>query len=84
MIKVLEIKTSMLFNLHFASNTILSCFFFFFLIIDLYLLITAVIEQFFYPIWELVIPIGIPTKKAKAEMETHPVTVETKISKCLI
>ena len=33
-IKALEIKTSMLFNLDFANNTILSCFFFFFLIID--------------------------------------------------
>ena len=33
-IKTLEIKTSMLFNLDFANNTILSCFFFFFLITD--------------------------------------------------
>ena len=32
----------------------------------------------------LVIPIGIPTKKAKAEMEAHSVTVEAKISKSLI
>ena len=46
--KVLEIETSMLFSLDFASNTILSCFFFFFLIIDLlifYFLIPAVITQ---------------------------------------
>ena len=28
----------------------------------------------------LVIPIGIPTKKAKAEMEAYSVTVEAKIS----
>ena len=33
-IKALEIKISILFNLDFANNTILSCFFFF-LIIDL-------------------------------------------------
>ena len=26
-------------------------------------------------------PIGIPTKEAKTETETHPVTVEGKISK---
>ena len=46
MIKALEIKTSMLFNLDFANNTTLSCFFFIFLlIIDLYFLIPAVIAQ---------------------------------------
>ena len=59
----------MLFNLDFANNTILSCFFFFFLIIDLYFLIPAVIAQIFNPIPDLVIPIGIPAKEAKAEME---------------
>ena len=37
----------------------------------------AVITQIFNPIAELVIPIRIPTKEAKAEMETHPVNVET-------
>ena len=50
--KVLEIETSMLFSLDFASNTILSCFFFFFLIIDLlifYFLIPAVITQIVNP-----------------------------------
>ena len=55
--------------------------FFFFLIIDLYYLIPAVIAQIFNPIAELVIPIGMPIKEAKAEMETHPVTVEAKIRK---
>ena len=40
-IKTLEIKSSMLCNLDFAKNTILSCFFF--LIIDLHFLIPAVI-----------------------------------------
>ena len=52
--------------------------FFFFLVIDLYLLITAVITQIFNPIEELVIPIGIPNEKAKAETEEHPVTLKLK------
>ena len=59
----------MLFNLDIANNTILSCFFFFFLIADLYFLIPAVIVQIFNLIAELLIPIGIPIKKAKAEIE---------------
>ena len=63
----------MLFNLDFANNTWL---FLIFLITDLYFLIPAVITQIFNPVVELVIPIGITTKKAKAEMETHPVIAE--------
>ena len=55
-----------------------------FLFNDLYFLIPAVITQIFNPIAELVIPIGIPTEEAKTEMETHPVTVEIKISACSI
>ena len=43
---------------------------------DLYVLIPAIIAQIFNPIADFVIPIGIPTKEAKAEMETHPVIVE--------
>ena len=61
--------------------TIYHAFFFFFLIIDLYFLIPAVVTQIFNPIAELVIPIGIPTKEVKTEMETHPVTAEISISK---
>ena len=54
---------------------------FLFLIIDLYFfLIAAVITQIFNPTAELVIPIGISTKEAKAEMETYPVIVKIKIS----
>ena len=49
--------------------------FLFFLIIDLYFSIPAVIEQIFNPIADLVAPIGVPTKEAKAEMETSPVVV---------
>ena len=66
--KSLEIKTSMLFNFAFAKNTYLSCFFFFFLIIDLYFLITAVTANIFNPIAELVIPIGILSKDGKAKI----------------
>ena len=40
------------------------------------MLIPAVIAQILNPIAQLVFPIAIPTKEAKAEMETHPVTVE--------
>ena len=65
-------------NLDFANNTILSCFFFF-LIIDLHFSIPAVTRQVFNPIAELVIPIGIPTKEEKAEIQIHPVIVEPKI-----
>ena len=71
--KALEIKTSILLNLDFANNTIYSCLFFFFLIINLYMLIPAAIAQMFNHIVQLLIPIGIATKEAKAEMETHPV-----------
>ena len=52
-IKALEIKTSMPFNLDFDYNTILSCFFFFFLIIGLYFLIPTVIVLIFNPTSEL-------------------------------
>ena len=48
----------------------------FFFIIDLYFLIPAVITQIFNPIAELTIPIRIPTKEAKADIEMHPVIVE--------
>ena len=56
-------------------------FFFFFLIIDL---IPGVITLIFNPIAELVIPIGIPIREVKAEIEIHPAIVEAKIGKCLI
>ena len=83
-IRDLEINTSILFNLDFANGTILSCFFFVFLIIDLYFLIPAVIAQIFNFIADLVTPIGTPIKEAKAEIDTHPVIVKAKIRKCSI
>ena len=45
------------------------------LFIDLYFLIPPVVTQIFNPIAELVIPIGIPAKGAKSEIETHTVIV---------
>ena len=78
LIKSLEIKTSMLFDLVFANNAILLCLFFFYLIIDLQFLIPEIIAQILNLIAGLVIPIGIPCKQAKPEMERHPVTAEIK------
>ena len=74
-------KTSTLFSLDFANDNIWSCFFFFFLIIEPHFLVPAVITEIFYPIAQFKLPIGIPTKEAKAEMETDPVTIEINISK---
>ena len=74
----------MLVNSEFANNTILSCPFLFFLIIDLYLLISAVNTQIFNPVVELAISIRVPTKGVKAQMETHPVFSEITISECSI
>ena len=47
-------------------------------------LIPAVIVQIFNPLAELIIPIGIPSKEAKAETEIHPITAKSKIRKCSI
>ena len=55
-----------------------------FIFIDLHFLILAIIAQVFNPVTELVIPIGISTKEAKAETETHAVVVKDKIRKCSI
>ena len=77
---MIRLKTSIPFYLDFTNNTILSCFFFFFLTIDLYFLITSVIALIFNPVTKLVIPIGIPIKEAKAEIEIHPM-VEAKLRK---
>ena len=60
----------MLFNLVFANNTMLSCFFFFFLLMVGFL-IPAVIPQIFNPSSEIAMPIGIATKETKVERETH-------------
>ena len=77
--KYLEIKISVLYNLVFANNTILSFFFFFFLNIGLYFLIPAIIVQILNFIAEVIVPIGIPSKEAIEEIEIRSVTAETKI-----
>ena len=56
----------------------------FFLIIDSYFLISAAIAQIFNLMADLVIPIGIPSKEAKSEIQIDPVIVEAKIKKCSI
>ena len=77
-IKTLEIRTSVVFNLPFLSNDILSCFFFFFIIIDFYFLISAVTAQICIATAELVIITGTQSNEANAEIGMHPVTFETK------
>ena len=44
----------------------------------------AVIVEIVNHIAEIVIPIGIPSKEAKAEIERLPVTTEAKIRKSLV
>ena len=58
-------------KLVFANNAISLCFFFFFLIIDLYFLILAIIVQIFNPFVELIISLETSIKGAKAEMKIH-------------
>ena len=70
-IKALGINSFKLFNLDFANNAILLCFFLFFLIIDSYFLISAAIAQIFNPVTEPVITIGIPSTEPKAEIEIY-------------
>ena len=41
-----------------------------------------IITEIFDPTKELVITAIIPIKEAKAEIETHPVTVEYRVRKC--
>ena len=61
----------MLFNLGFSNNTILSCFFSLFKIMNLYYLIPAVIH-ISKPISEYVISMGILSNEVKAELEIYP------------
>ena len=84
LIKALETWTSTVFNLSFPNSTIFPCFFFFFFIIDLYFLIPAVNSQIFIPIAEFVIPTRTQTNEANVEIETQPLTVDAKISKCSV
>ena len=79
----------MVFNLDFAKKIILSsCFFSLFFNYWLILLIPAVITQviteILKPSTELAMSIGIPTKEAKDEIKTQPVTAEIKITKFFV
>ena len=78
--KALKIRASIVFNISSLNNTIFSCFFFFFAVTGF--LIPAVIAQIFIPIAELAMPAGTQTNEGNAEIETQPVTVQDKISKC--
>ena len=72
----------MVFNLVFAKNITLLCFYlFFFVITDLYFLIFAVIAKIFCTSSELATPTGIATREANAKINTYPAIVETKIKK---
>ena len=75
-------RTSIVLNLSFPKNTVLSCFFFF--IIDLYFLIPAVVTQIFISIAELVIPTETQANEANAEIEMQPVTVENEVNLFLL
>ena len=68
-----EIRTSIVFNWYFPNNTIVSCSFLVFYIIDLYFLIPAVIAQIFIPTAELIIPTGIAIDEANAKIQLQPV-----------
>ena len=75
-IKVLEIKTLIVFNLVFANKTILSCFFFFFLMIDLLFNFCSDCTNFkFY--YRNRNTYRTPTNEANAEIETQPLAAET-------
>ena len=71
-------------KLAFVNNAISSCFFFFYLIIDLYFLILAIIAKIINPIVELIMLLEISIKEAKSEMEIHTVAAKSKFRKCSI
>ena len=66
----------------FANNTILFCFLS--LVIYLNFLIHKVCAQIFISTADLLIPIGLHNKTAKAKIETNPLTAKDKMSECLI
>ena len=81
-IKALQIKTLVVSNLVFPSNTILSLFFLSFLVTHLYFLISGMIVQIFTPTTELAIPTEAPSNEANAKIETQLLTAETKTRNC--
>ena len=69
-IKAFEIETSVLVDLVFASKAILSCFFFFFLILDIYFLILAATAQILSPIYLSSIYFNIKQRSKNRNKET--------------
>ena len=69
-IKAFEIETSVLVDLVFANKAILSCFFFFFLILDIYFLILAATAQILSPIYLSSIYFNIKQKSKSRNKET--------------
>ena len=66
-------------------------FFLFFLIIGVYFLIKKILHYYtnvyclnIYCMFIVGVPAGIQTKEAKTKIETHPLTVEARINKCLV
>ena len=59
-------------------------FLLFFFIIDLYFLISTVIAETFIPAAQLVISTLTRTNEANAKIETEPITIDDRISKCSI
>ena len=53
-------------------------------IIEVYILTPEFVEESFNSPGKLAVPIGIPTRKPKAKLETHRVVTETKIWNCSI
>ena len=82
-IKALQNRTSIIFNLSFLNSTILSCFFFFLLMVDLYFLIPEMFAQMFYPTTELVIQTETQINGVNTETETQSVTTEARTNRCL-
>ena len=80
-IKTLGSRTSIVLNLAFPSNIILSCLVLLFFIIDLYFLTPVVIAQLLNSTAELAIPIRTPTNQANLEIEIQPLTAEIKTKK---
>ena len=76
-----RIKTSIVFNLTLANNTILL---FLPLFLDNWLILLNSCSDctYLHPTQEMVIPTGMPANEAKAEVRTQPLTAEIKRAKC--
>ena len=72
----------MLFNLDFANNTIYyHVFSSFSWLLSYTFQFLHLLHNFFYHIAERIIPMAMPSKEGRAEIETNPVNEEVKIRK---